>query len=182
MRIEIRPVLPDDAAALLEIYAPWVKDSAVSFEETVPTVTEMRERIQRYTRTHPWLVALDPQKSILGYAYASSYRERGAYRWVTEVSAYVREGGRRAGVGKALYARLMALLREQGFTRAYAVITLPNEASARFHESLGFRPFAVYQQVGFKRGAWHDVGWWEMELRPLIPGETPEPPLRPSEA
>jgi L-amino acid N-acyltransferase YncA len=115
----------------------------------------------------PWLVCVDGRR-VIGYAYASRHRERAAYRWCVDVSVYVRDGCRGAGVGRALYTSLIALLRLQGFCAAHAGITLPNEASVRLHESLGFRPVAVYPRVGFKCGAWHDVGWWQLGLQERI--------------
>jgi phosphinothricin acetyltransferase len=153
-----------DAREVLDIYGPIVAATAISFEEEVPTQREMERRISEALAFAPWLVCADGDR-VAGYAYASRHRERAAYRWSVDVSVYVRDRCRRGGVGRALYTSLLALLRLQGFYAAHAGITLPNEASVRLHESLGFRPVGVYARVGFKRGAWHDVGWWQLPLR-----------------
>jgi len=126
----------------------------------------------------PWLVCADgrgPRGPVLGYAYASRHRDRAAYQWSVDVSVYVHETARRKGIGRALYTSLFALLHLQGFCAAHAGITLPNEASVGVHECLGFRPVGVYPSVGFKLGAWRDVGWWQLPLRERQ-GE-PAPPL-----
>jgi phosphinothricin acetyltransferase len=171
--MEIRAARPADAAALLEIYAPLVRETTISFEDVPPSVDEMARRIEGTLPRFPWL-AMEDASGVLGYAYAARHRERAAYRWSVEVSAYVRSTARRRGVGRALYGALFAILERQGFRRAYAGITLPNEPSVRLHESVGFRAFAVYRGVGFKAGAWHDVGWWEREL--AAPGGAPADP------
>lgn len=160
----IRIAEPGDARGVAEIYGPVVASSAISFETEVPTEREMAGRIAATLELAPWLVCADGER-VEGYAYASRHRERAAYRWCVDVSVYVRDGRRRGGVGRALYTSLLALLRLQGFHAAHAGITLPNVASVRLHESLGFRPVGVYPRVGFKQGAWHDVGWWQLELR-----------------
>ncbi len=172
---KIRAATGEDAAAMREIYAPWITESAVSFEEQVPSVEAFRERIVIGSETHPWLVAeLDGE--VAGYAYASPHRTRSAYRWCVEVSAYVGERFRRAGVGRALYLALFARLREQGFANAYAGITLPNPSSVALHESVGFKAIGVFEKIGFKHGRWHDVGWWGLRLREEDqPGEPMKP-------
>jgi phosphinothricin acetyltransferase len=149
-----------------DIYAPFCASTPVSFETEPPSVEEMRRRIGKALERLPWLVcALGGE--VLGYAYASPHRERAAYRWSVDVAVYVREGQRRSGVGRALYGSLLPALEVQGYYNAYAGITLPNAASAGLHEAVGFRPLAVYRGVGYKLGAWHDVGWWHLLLAPL---------------
>jgi L-amino acid N-acyltransferase YncA len=160
----IRLATPADARGVAEIYAPVVAETAISFEMEVPAPEEMERRIRATLAFAPWLVCVDGER-VDGYAYASRHRERAAYRWCVDVSVYVRHGCRRGGVGRALYGSLLALLRAQGFHAAHAGITLPNAASVGLHEALGFRPVGVYPRVGFKLGAWHDVGWWQLELR-----------------
>lgn len=160
----IRIAEPADAPGVAAIYGPFVAASPVSFEMAVPTAPEMESRITSGLAFAPWLVCVDGAH-VDGYAYASRHRERAAYRFCVDVSVYVGEGRRRTGVGRALYTSLLALLRLQGFYAVHAGITLPNEASVRLHESLGFRPAGVYPRVGFKCGAWHDVGWWQLALR-----------------
>lgn len=160
----IRMAQPADARGVAEIYAPVVAGTPISFETEVPTAREMERRIASVLTFAPWLVCADGER-VLGYAYASRHRERAAYRWCVDVSVYVRDGCRRSGMGRALYTSLFELLRLQGFYAAHAGATLPNAASVGLHESLGFRPVGVYPRVGFKMGAWHDVGWWQLELR-----------------
>jgi phosphinothricin acetyltransferase len=160
----IRMATPGDAAQVSEIYRPIVAGTAISFEIEPPSPAEMEQRIASVTGFAPWLVCQEGG-ALAGYAYASKHRDRAAYRWCVDVSVYVREGLRRGGVGRALYTSLFALLRLQGFCAAHAGVTLPNPASVGLHESLGFLPVGIYRRVGFKDGAWHDVGWWQLELR-----------------
>lgn len=159
----LRPAEERDAEAVAAIYAPLVAETAISFEVEPPDAGEMRRRIAGTLPALPWLVCEGPQ-ALLGYAYASPHRARAAYRWSLDVSVYVAEPARGRGVGSALYAALLPLLARQGYRRAYAGITLPNPASVRLHEAFGFTPVGIYRGVGFKLGAWHDVGWWECRL------------------
>ena len=170
----IRMATRADAPGILEIYRPFIETTVVSFETEVPTVAEMEGRISAGLRFAPWLVCVDA-RGVVGYAYASKYRERAAYQWCVEVSLYVRDGDRRRGVGRSLYRSLFALLRLQGFRAANAVITLPNAASVGLHESFGFRSIGVHTLVGFKLGRWHDVGHWQLELGDRV--GAPEPLL-----
>lgn len=166
-----------DAAGCAAIYAPYVLESATSFEETAPSQDEMAERIARTSTTHPWLVA-EGGAELLGYAYACRHRERPAYRWSTDVSVYVSERRWRQGVGRRLYEDLFERLRRQGFRVACAGITLPNVASVALHERLGFVPVGAYRRIGWKAGAWRDVGWWQLDLA-VEGGEPPSDPLAP---
>ncbi|HTL12779.1 MAG TPA: arsinothricin resistance N-acetyltransferase ArsN1 family B [Bdellovibrionota bacterium] len=163
-----------DAEAMLAIYAPHVERSAVSFEWELPSLAEFRGRIRDTLRDYPWFVATD-ETGVTGYAYAARYRTRTAYQWSVETTIYLRPDRQGRGTGRALYERLLATLRKQGIRLAYGVIALPNEASVRFHEALGFKAFALYPQAGFKLGHWHDVGWWRKELVEL--GNEPAPPV-----
>ena len=149
---------------MVAIYAPYVDESAVSFEEIVPSEEELGARIESGSRTHPWLVA-ELGGEVAGYAYASVHRTRAAYRWSVEVSAYVGARFHRSGIGRALYLELFDRLRARHFVNAYAGITLPNDASVRFHQALGFEPIGVFERIGFKLGRWHDVGWFALRLR-----------------
>jgi phosphinothricin acetyltransferase len=160
----IRLATAHDAAQIQAIYAPNVRDMAISFELVPPTVDEMRQRIDTTLERFPWVVCVH-QDVLLGYAYASAHRARAAYQWSVDVSVYIHAMSRRSGVGRALYRSLLKLLELQGFYNAYAGITLPNPASVGLHEAMGFRPVGVYQAVGFKLGAWHDVGWWQLSLQ-----------------
>lgn len=167
MAPKIRMAEERDAERILEIYAPVVLHSTVSFELEPPTPATMRQRIAETLEFWPWLAAEDGD-GLLGYAYASSHRTRAAYQWSVDVSVYVHERARRCGVARALYGTMFEILRQQGFYSAYAGIALPNLASVRLHESMGFQPIGVYRSVGYKLGAWRDVGWWHLALRPAV--------------
>ena len=183
MSTRLRFATPDDAAAVQAIYAPFCDRSPVSFELTAPTVAQMRERMTAILARFPWLVA-EVDGRTAGYVYASPHRERAAYQWSVDVTVYIGEGYRGVGLGRALYAALFELLRAQGFFHAYAGITLPNQASVRLHESLGFELVAVYENVGYKNGAWRDVGWFGLRLQPLVdnpPAPRPWSDLLPQE-
>jgi L-amino acid N-acyltransferase YncA len=162
----IRLATPDDAPAIQAIYAPFVRETIVSFEIEVPTVGEMAGRIENGLTRFPWLVCEREDGFVAGYVYASKHRERAAYQWGVDVTVYVHPEARRGGVGRGLYTSLFALLRLQGFYNAYAGIALPNPASVALHESLGFTSIGIYHQTGYKLGKWHDVGWWEIVLQP----------------
>jgi len=163
---KIRDAVPErDAAICRDIYAPFVTDTWVTFEEEVPTVEEFRGRMTATMVTHPWLV-FEADGRVVGYAYASKLRPRAAYRWTAEVTIYLAASHRGAGIGRRLYTELLERLRRQGFHMACGGVALPNEASVGLHRALGFEPVGVYRQVGWKAGAWHDVSWWQMELRP----------------
>lgn len=163
-----------DAPACAAIYAPHVEGSPVSFEERAPDAAEMASRIERYGQSHPWLVA-EREGQVVGYAYATAFNERPAYRWSASVSVYVAEEARGSGVGRTLYEALFARLRERGFRMACAGITLPNEASVGLHESLGFEQTGLNREIGWKQGAWRDVGWFQLELAAAGEGPPPEP-------
>lgn len=163
-----------DAAACAAIYAPHVEGSAVSFEERAPEAGEMTARIERYGASHAWLVA-ERGGAVVGYAYATPFNERPAYRWSASVSVYVGESARRQGTGRALYEALFQRLRERGFRAACAGITLPNAASEGLHRQLGFERTGVNRAIGWKHGAWRDVGWYQLELAPPREGQPPEP-------
>ena len=168
----IRLATDDDAAALARIYAPNIVDSVISFEATPPDAAEMAARVRGVQTVAPWLVC--EAGDVCGYAYASRHRERAAYRWAIDVSVYVDRRHHRRGIGRALYTSLIALVRLQGFHRAHAGITVPNAPSIALHESFGFAPVGVYPAVGYKLGAWRDVGWWQLALR-APDGEPAEP-------
>jgi len=174
----IRDAQPErDAAACAAIYAPYVEQTPISFEERPPDALAMEARIARCVATHPWLVAEDGGE-VVGYAYACRHQERAAYRWAADVSVYVAANRRGEGLGRSLYELLFARLRQQNFQIACAGITLPNDASVRLHEALGFLRVGVSPRIGWKGGGWHDVSWWQLELAPVAPG-TPLEPLPP---
>jgi L-amino acid N-acyltransferase YncA len=173
--VAVRMAGAGDAAALAAIYRPYVSDAVTSFEIDPPGAAEMARRIEVVLAVAPWLVALDDTGDPIGYAYASRHAERAAYQWSVDVTVYIRQESHRRGVGRALYAALFPLLRLQGVYVAHAGITLPNPASVGLHESFGFLPVGVYPAVGWKLGAWRDVGWWQLPLQPRP--EVPAPPL-----
>jgi L-amino acid N-acyltransferase YncA len=159
-----------DAAGILDIYGPLVERSTITFETERPSREEMGRRIREVGGSYPWLVWREDGR-VVGYAYASNHRARAAYRWATEVSVYVAADRQRSGIARALYSKLLEILRAQRFELALAGITLPNEPSVRLHESLGFEPVGIYRNIGFKQGAWRDVGWWSYSIRksPSLP-------------
>jgi L-amino acid N-acyltransferase YncA len=163
-----------DAPACAAIYDPYVRETAISFEEQPPNADELARRIERISLTHPWLMA-ERDETAVGFAYGSPHRERAAYRWAADVAVYVAAGHQRSGAGRALYEALLSLLRGQGLYVACAGITLPNPASVALHEALGFAPVGIYRRIGFKHGQWHDVGWWQVQLA-AADGRAPAPP------
>jgi phosphinothricin acetyltransferase len=162
--IVIRLATAADAAPIANIYRPIVESTTISFETEPPGDDEMRRRIVEAAERYPWLVC-DIDGFVAGYAYAGRHRARAAYQWSVDVSVYVDASRRRRGIGQGLYTSLLAMLAAQGFFNAFAGIALPNPASVALHESLGFEPIGIYRHVGFKLGAWHDVGWWQRPLR-----------------
>jgi L-amino acid N-acyltransferase YncA len=159
----VRVATENDAAAVAGIYAPYVRETAISFEELPPSPDEMSGRIRRTLATHPFLVFEDGY-SVVAYAYASPHRERPAYRWSADVAIYAAPDIHRRGVGRALYACLLDRLERQGFHSAFAGITLPNQNSIGLHEAMGFEHVGTYAEVGFKFGSWRDVGWWHRRI------------------
>ncbi len=170
----VRPAEPRDAMACAAIYAPYVSDTAVSFELEPPSEGEMAERIATSARTHAWLV-LEAGEEVVGYAYGAPFHRRAAYRWACEVSVYLEMGRRRTGGGRALYQALLPRLAERGYLTAIAGMTLPNEASVGLHGAMGFEPVGTYRRIGYKLGRWHDVAWVQLEL-----AEGGDPPAEPA--
>lgn len=162
----VRDATLEDAAACAAVYAPYVTDSAVSFELDPPSAAAMGERIAAARERHAWLVLANDDGRVVGYAYGGQFAKRAAYRFACEVSVYLEMGRRRTGGGRALYEALLPRLAARGYRRAFAGMTLPNEASAGLHRALGFEPAGVYRRVGHKDGAWHDVAWLQKTLAP----------------
>jgi phosphinothricin acetyltransferase len=164
MSFTIRPALIADAARCADIYRPFVTENWVSFEIEPPDVQEMARRIGTYGESHAWLVAQDGAGRVIGYAYGCPHRTRAAYESSADVAIYVAPATARQGVGRALFAALLPLLREKGVHAAFAGIALPNPASIGLHEAMGFTPVGIYREVGWKMGGWRDVGWWQLIL------------------
>lgn len=166
----MRAAGPSDAAGCAAVYAPYVRDTAVSFETEPPSAVDVAARI---AGSHAWLVA-ESAGSVVGYAYGTRHRERAAYRFACDVSVYLAPGATGHGLGRRLYTALFPLLAAQGLVTALAGVALPNPASLALHRSLGFAEVGVYRGVGFKFGAWHDVLWLQRDLAPR--SETGPPP------
>ena len=169
----IRMATDGDAPAIAAIDGPFCESSVVSFEYVPPSAREMAERVRQISAQYPWLVMEDDE--VIGYAYASRHHERAAYAWSANTAVYISPAHHRRGVGRALYTALLALLRLQGYFKAYAGVTLPNPGSTGLHLAMGYEPVGVYRGVGYKRGAWHDVAYFQLVLQPERPD--PQPPV-----
>ncbi|MGT2907356.1 N-acetyltransferase family protein [Streptococcus dentiloxodontae] len=170
--MSLRMAVADDAAQLLAIYSYYVENTSITFEYETPSLEEFQARIRTILEKFPYIVAEEDGK-ILGYAYASSFKERAAYDWTVEWSVYLDKEARSKGLGQKLYDKLTALLRQQNVVTIEACITYPNEKSIRFHQKNGFKEVAHFNKVGYKLGKWHDVVWYEKTLCP--PLDQPEP-------
>ena len=178
--LRIRVARQSDAVAVLKIYAPYITDTVVTFEYEVPALAEFEQRMAVVQRDLPWFVCEVGGRAdsgeglaagvtggtIVGYAYASHFRERKAYDWSVDLSVYIDSDWHRQGIGKSLYTCLIEALKLQGYYNAYGGITMPNEKSIRLHEKFGFREVANYEHVGFKHGHWLDVKWYGLALAP----------------
>ena len=169
----VRDATAGDAEACRAIYAPYVRDTVISFESEPPTEAEMAARIAAANATHAWLV-LEEDGDIVGYAYGGSFASRAAYRWSCEVSVYVDMGRHRTGAGRALYQALLPRLAEPGFHMAVAGMSLPNDASVALHRAMAFEPVGTWRRIGFKHGAWHDVAWTQRQLADGPPAGPPD--------
>lgn len=164
MDLTIRHATGHDAAGVRAIYAPVVRETAISFEMEVPSVEEMAARIARASPIHPWLVA-ERDERVVGYAYATPFRAREAYQHSVETTVYVAADQHRTGVGRQLMRALLERLRDAEHHLVVAGVALPNDASVRLHEALGFAPVGVFRHAGRKYDRWHDVGFWSLHLR-----------------
>lgn len=170
---KVRGATEADAEACAAIYAPYVTDTAVTFETVAPRPPEMAERIETAAGTHAWVV-LEDGDHIVGYAYGAPFRSRAAYRWSCEVSVYLAHEHRGSGGGRALYSDLFTRLTARGFRTAVAGMTLPNDASVALHRAMAFEPVGTFRRAGWKNGRWHDVCWVQ---RALSAGQ--DPPVDP---
>jgi L-amino acid N-acyltransferase YncA len=153
-----------DVPGILEIYAPFILHTAVTFEEIVPNEESFWNRIQEIMTELPFLVC-EIDGRVAGYAYASGYRSRASYRWSKEVSVYIHPDFQRKKVAHALYTSLHELVRFQGIANLLAIITMPNESSVAFHEQFGYRKCAEFSKVGYKLNQWQNVGWFELFIQ-----------------
>lgn len=170
----IRAVTPEDAPALLKIYAPYVTDTAITFEYEVPGAEEFADRIRRVLERYPYLAA-EEDGAILGYAYAGPFHPRRAYDWAVETSIYVDRSLRRRGVGRVLYDALEKALAAQNILNLNACIAWPaaedpylTRDSEAFHRRLGYRLVGTFHQCGYKFGRWYDMIWMEKHIGPHV--------------
>ena len=169
----VRPAVADDAAAMREIYAPEVSGGFATFEYDVPSVEEFVRRIHKRPRL-PWLVA-EVDRTVGGYAYASTHRDRPAYRWSTECSVYISNEHQGQRLGRALYEVLIPAVRDLGYVTMYSGIAPPNEASVGLHKAFGFELIGTYPNVGYKLNAWRDVEWYSLALTDAPPASPTAP-------
>ena len=172
--VEVRIAQISDAPGIMDIYVPYILNTAISFETEIPPLDQFEKRIEKCLQKYPWLVCTIDEL-ISCYVYASIHREREAYQWTCECSVYVRSQYRGRGIGKIMYDTLFHILRMQGFKNVYAGITLPNEASIKLHEKCGFERFATYENIGYKLGGWKTVGWWRLQINDY--DQKPAPPI-----
>lgn len=163
--MNIRIITPADAPQLLQIYAPYVEKTSITFEYEVPSVADFAERIRRTLEKYPYLAA-EEDHIILGYAYASAFKTRAAYAWSAETSIYIREDMGHRGIGTELYRALEKVLTMQNVCNLCACIAYPNPSSISFHERFGYKTVAHFHASGFKQNAWSDMIWMEKELCP----------------
>lgn len=159
----IRSCTPNDVPAICAIYNHYIDHTVITFEEVTLKIEQMRERIETIMQTYPWLVC-EEQGKIVGYAYASKWKDRSAYRHTAEVTVYLHHEETAKGFGNALYAELITQLKQQGMHMLLACIALPNTASEKLHEKFGFKKAAHFPQVGFKFNRWIDIGYWQKPL------------------
>jgi phosphinothricin acetyltransferase len=174
--VAIRMARPEDAQAILDIYAPYVIDTAITFVSTLPTADEIRAKMIDIEKRYPYLVCAIDER-VVGFAYANMVRPHEAYRWNAELSVYIDPNYQGRGIATALYTALFQILKAQGFCNLYAVITLPNEASIALHRHFGFRELAVHHADGYKMGAWRDVLWMLYRIEGAAAPETHGPPV-----
>jgi len=173
--ITIQMAKESDAEKILAIYAPYVTDTAITFEYTVPTIETFRARMKKTLSKYPYLVAVQNEE-ILGYAYASEFKNRAAYDWAVETTIYVKQDSRKSGAGKKLYLAMEEVLKRQNICNLYACIAYPNPGSIGFHEHLGYQTIGHFSKCGYKFETWYDMIWMEKMIaehmiypQPFIP-------------
>lgn len=176
--IKIEPASPSDAAELLEIYKPYVTDTAISFEYEVPSVDDFKNRIEKISAKYPYIKAVNEAGEIFGYAYAHEFIARAAYDWSVETTIYLRQDAKRGGLGRLLYTELEKELAAMGILNMNACIAVTNKedehltnASKKFHEHMGFEMVGTFHKSGYKFSTWYDMIWMEK----LIGAHGPNP-------
>jgi L-amino acid N-acyltransferase YncA len=162
--LNVRAATERDAASVARVYAPYVRDTTVTFEVEPPDAHAMARRMTDTLEMYPWLVAENAAGEVVGYAYAGRHRERPAYRWTIDTTIYIDKAYRRARAGTKLYGSLLKILQSQGFRSAFAETVLPNPGSVGLHERMGFNKIGIHHDVGFKLGSWCDIGYWRLGL------------------
>ena len=169
----IRLATAEDAAGILQVYAPYITDTTITFECKIPSEEEFRSRVKSTLQKYPWLVC-ETDGHIIGYAYAAAFNEREAYNWSVTCSVYVDPRYHRQKIGQALYTALFELLKLQGFYNVYAIVTVPNVKSESLHEAFGFEAIGVFARIGFKFDHWLDIKWYGLKLNQQP--DSPQPP------
>lgn len=168
----IRPAVPADVSAILDIYRPYILTTAYTFEYEVPTYEAFLQRFETIASEFPWLV-WEENGEILGYAYGERAFVRAAYQWDADLAIYLRQDVLGKGIGKALYTAVEEILRRQGYFTGYGIVTSANKGSCAFHEALGYEKAAVFHDCGFKFGRWYGTVWYEKRLRNGLPEHSP---------
>lgn len=176
-QITIRPVTINDSDRLLEIYAPYVRETAITFEYEVPSLQEFKNRITNISSRYPYLAVLSGDK-IIGYAYASVFHERAAYDWSVETSIYIDMNYHGLGAGTVLYKALEQALKAQNICNLCACIAYPNPESIGFHEHMGYRTAAHFHKSGYKFGTWYDIIWMEKFINDHAKDQKPFIPIK----
>ena len=164
MKDLIRFAASADAGRILEIYAPYIRNTVISFEYDVPTLADFTARVEKISSKYPYLV-YERDGMVVGYAYASPYIERAAYNYTVDLSVYVDAAFCGQNIGECLYAALLDILEKQGYYNAYACITAINQNSLNFHKRMGFTDAGTHKLAGFKHGRWLDVCWYYKRLQ-----------------
>ncbi|MEW6991811.1 N-acetyltransferase family protein [Colwelliaceae bacterium 6441] len=163
--LNIRRVSEQDIASITELYNHYIANTVVTFEEALLVSNDIAARVKQIeTDGLPWIIAEDKEGQLLGYAYASKWRERFAYRFSVEVTVYLQANLGAKGIGSQLYEQLFFQLKEKGVHSVIGGITLPNPASIALHEKFGMQKSAHFKEVGFKFNQWLDVGYWQGQL------------------
>ncbi len=174
--VHFRRATEDDVVSILAIYAPYVTDSAITFEYDVPSEEEFRQRIRTISAEYPYFVC-ESDGQIIGYAYAHRHMERAAYQWNAEISIYIRQGFTGKGLGKTMCQALIDLLRLQGIRNVFSCVTIPNERSAHLHHSMEFSTEGIFQNAGYKCGKWQTIAWFRKNIAPYTNEPAPFLPI-----